>query len=490
MPEHKTQRRIAKSVRLARSARPRKRRHGDHDESLSSASLVKTDAAGPSQVTIRQLQSQLGNRRVYRLLHAPSESIIQRDGGGDIPGVGAPLVGLKRGDGVGFGNEGLRPRVQLLQQKLNEKMLANIEVDGMFGSLTEQSLREFQESEDLAPGPVIDPQTADLLMMAHRPSQAPATAPGTSSTSLEERMIPLAGEALTDCFLSVSNGGWDISMAGTHLFDLEDERKSNAGYRLQDAGLMLSEVDTNLRLAAHYMKASQKGSGKVPAGEKLEKAGESLSQSAKPVMTSGEILTGISDPAFQIAGELLKGCSSSFQESSVLLESAGLKLAGGSGESSSIGDPLVGLQRGDGLVAGTLHRQPRVSLLQQKLNERTSAGLIVDGKFGPQTGKALTDFQTSVGQSPQERIDRPTAQALRNTGVSSVPGVGGAGMDLADAGKRLVEASLKLSAAGTSLLAYQQKVFAGRSMVAGGSDLKDAGESMMRAGSFLAPVQP
>ncbi len=58
------------------------------------------------------------------------------------------------------------------------------------------------------------------------------------------------------------------------------------------------------------------------------------------------------------------------------------------------GNPLTGLKKGDGLVFGTFHLRPRVSLLQQKLNEKTFSGLQVDGMFGPKTMGALRLFRS------------------------------------------------------------------------------------------------
>ncbi len=62
----------------------------------------------------------------------------------DVSVVDNPLVGLKRGDGLVFGTWGLRPRVQLLQQRLNEKSGSFLVIDGMFGAKTGQALTYFK----------------------------------------------------------------------------------------------------------------------------------------------------------------------------------------------------------------------------------------------------------------------------------------------------------------------------------------------------------
>jgi peptidoglycan hydrolase-like protein with peptidoglycan-binding domain len=90
------------------------------------------------------------------------------------------------------------------------------------------------------------------------------------------------------------------------------------------------------------------------------------------------------------------------------------------------GNPLVGLKQGDGLVFGTFDRRTRVRILQQRLNEKTGAGLDEDGMFGPRTSEALATFQAGRGLPAIEPIDPDTADALMDRvapggGISGVP---------------------------------------------------------------------
>ncbi len=55
-----------------------------------------------------------------------------------------PIVGLKKGDGLVFGTWHLRPRVNLLQKKLNEKIASSLNPDGMFGTKTMAALNAFK----------------------------------------------------------------------------------------------------------------------------------------------------------------------------------------------------------------------------------------------------------------------------------------------------------------------------------------------------------
>jgi len=76
------------------------------------------------------------------------------------------------------------------------------------------------------------------------------------------------------------------------------------------------------------------------------------------------------------------------------------------------GNPLVGLTREDGIKWGTWERRPRVKLLQEKLNEKMMAALVIDGMFGPKVEKALNEFQISINAEQQNTVDKITADAL------------------------------------------------------------------------------
>ena len=341
MAEHEahgqTQRQASKDAEHARARRPRKQRRSDQEEGRPCASL-----AGPDPEMLLQLQSQVGNRAVTRtvtrLLHPPGAAVVQRDPEGDVavPGIGAPLVGLKRGDGLDYGSEAARPRVQLLQQKLNEKMRANILVDGRFGALTGQSLREFQESEALAVGDVVDPQTADLLMMERRPGGTAEIPPGANPPALEDKLLALSGDVLGDSAVSISNSGFDLIVAGSNLHDMEEGKKTQGGFHLEEAGLRFSNVTAALTLAAQFMQASQEGSGKIPAGEGLRQAGASLAESGAETWAAGEKLTGVPEAATAEAGAQLMDCSAALQAGSGFLMSAGVKLGPGGGENINL----------------------------------------------------------------------------------------------------------------------------------------------------------
>jgi hypothetical protein len=112
------------------------------------------------------------------------ESITQldeEDGTGDS--VGNPLVGLKNRDGLDYGTWDLRPRVKLLQDKLNQKMLAGLNIDGMFGDKTRQALQDFQLSIEVPPHDMVDQVTGDALMDRKKKEQPPTPVPPQPNTN-------------------------------------------------------------------------------------------------------------------------------------------------------------------------------------------------------------------------------------------------------------------------------------------------------------------
>ena len=171
-----------------------------HD--LMGAAVQRREMAPPGRAPVvahpmLQLQQVWGNRRVQRLVDDPAtlqdaargaetQPAQARDLSGVLPDngdgktaeappttEGNPLVGLTRGDGLDYGTWERRPRVKLLQTKLNEKMLAGLNVDGMFGPKTDGVLQEYQASIRVPPQSIVDTVTADALMDRKKAEKQP-----------------------------------------------------------------------------------------------------------------------------------------------------------------------------------------------------------------------------------------------------------------------------------------------------------------------------
>ena len=84
---------------------------------------------------------------------------------GDVSGdvSGDPIVGLKKGDGMKPGTEGLRPRVEDLQNRLRKTVAAIIDIDGKFGNETAGALSRFREGRSLPESDTVDEATASKL---------------------------------------------------------------------------------------------------------------------------------------------------------------------------------------------------------------------------------------------------------------------------------------------------------------------------------------
>jgi peptidoglycan hydrolase-like protein with peptidoglycan-binding domain len=136
-----------------------------------------------------QMQQQLGNVQTQRMWDKPVElgangQITQlQELNGTADTVGNPLVGLKHRDGLDWGTWERRPRVKMLQDKLNQKMLAGLGIDGMFGDKTRQALQEFQLSIDVVPHDLVDPVTADALMGKKKSETPPQPGPPEPSSA-------------------------------------------------------------------------------------------------------------------------------------------------------------------------------------------------------------------------------------------------------------------------------------------------------------------
>lgn len=98
-------------------------------------------------------------------------------GGGAVDAAVNPLVGLKRGDGLNYGTWDLRPRVKLLQHKLNEKTGAGLTVDGMWGPKTSAALESFMLGRSTVPAEIVDQDTADALLDRKKETPGPGPQP-------------------------------------------------------------------------------------------------------------------------------------------------------------------------------------------------------------------------------------------------------------------------------------------------------------------------
>ncbi len=141
------------------------------------------------------------------------------------------------------------------------------------------------------------------------------------------------------------------------------------------------------------------------------------------------------------------------------LGNAFARAAGGSEAPQVIGNPLVGLTLRDGMTPGTRDRRPRVERLQTALNQAGSYGLVVDGKFGPDTASALAGYRSERSLVHQDAVDADTADHLLGQeahtperGNADAARLDAAGELLSTAGSYVLAGAGQMRAAGDELV--------------------------------------
>lgn len=406
------------------------------------------------------LQQTVGNRAV--VLRAVGVAVQRQD---ELEGDGTPLVGLKRGDGLDPGTEDARPRVALLQQKLNEKMVANIAEDGMFGPRTEEVLGEFQQSVDRAPTGVVDTETADLLMTEGTPEPVAGPAGEVPHPQLVSAAMNLNTASLNDLV-----AGSFMLAAGNVI---QSDVASNGG-RLGAASMLVesaAHIDAASPLLAGAGLALQEGdeAGINKAGVELAAVSVKYQTAAIMISAAGSAFMGGNGLTDSAVGSQLMAFSTRLTDVAEALSEAADRLQAHRDPRSHVGDPIVGLRRGDGMVFGTFNRRDRVRILQTRLNDQAGAALDVDGMFGPLTTEALQAHQVAEGLPATERVDSATAKTLLDDEArGDVTSLTQAGAALETAGMNLSLATLFLDLAGTLLSSSPPQTITGEFLVASG----------------------
>ena len=217
-----------------------------------------------------------------------------------IAGSANPLVGLKRGDGLVFGTFERRPRVALLQEKLNDKGGAGLESDGMFGALTSDALAAFQAERGLAVQDQVDADTADALM----------------------------------------DGGAASAVSGPLPAGLRD-----AGVQIQAAAQLFAQVATDLVQAGANLQQVAIPTPSSGAGAALQAASSEIFASVSLFVASGQALieaagvdAGVASPTLRAAGAGLIGAEAAGLGASAQLTIAGANL----GSSTEIDERRAG----------------------------------------------------------------------------------------------------------------------------------------------------
>jgi peptidoglycan hydrolase-like protein with peptidoglycan-binding domain len=407
------------------------------DTVLSNGNQLNSPDVELRRAALKDAGRQHGNQFVMRLLKGAGG--IQRKSDAPAGLKGATLVGLQRGDGLNFGTFDRRPRVAILQQKLNEKMEAGLTADGKFGAKTEQILREFQESMEQPGSHIVDPVTADLLMSESTPDRPGKNMPtedknkvkstGTALNEAAEQLKKVGARHLTAAMKMAQGEGKALNVAGS--FFQGGEEMVNSAFLLAEAGKLLN--DGSLAQITE-------------AGLKMELSGDSLMRAGQHLKVAAETLASCKNRSYKVAAVGFGPFAAAVFSSGQNIKLSGqqfVRYAPPAVPGKQIGDPLVGLKQGDGITFGTWDRRPRVKELQSLIIINGGGGLKIDGMFGDNTTSGLIIVQIQNGIKPGNQVDLPTAQALRKGSMPDLPKIDPltrAGKHLEVAGKLLVDA--------------------------------------------------
>ena len=206
-------------------------------------------------------------------------------------GVDNPMVGLARGDGLALGTEERRPRVVQLQQRLNERMSAELATDGMFGPKTTEVLHEFQRSIRVPETDVVDQVTADALETGQI-GEAVAVPGGAE--------LQRAGELMSESGTSVFRAGVGLTSA-VNLTDITASRDVDlaAGGELTAAGQILQDAGRLLALAGQEFSSGSTQETTQVGGSNLTASGNLLGQAGVSFRGAGVALVTSAHPGDQ-----------------------------------------------------------------------------------------------------------------------------------------------------------------------------------------------
>lgn len=436
--------------------------HAPPPISMKEANQVLSDRM-PDHATARPLQQKAvlgmqqhyGNAYVQRLLTRRHQQVVQRREGVDPIGqeatrpeqepaettaptttaptptapletpatpsstVGNPLVGLKNGDGLNVGTFERRPRVKLLQQKLNEKMMAGLKADGMFGPKTGQVLQEFQLSIRKPAQEPVDADTADALMDVKKNEKPPDDLP--ASQELEDLMdsIWLQYQIMLKSQNDALNRLEKDLQSQENPTNLLAEILKKAGVKALDLVLfgqsdtlraLIKEVISTAEDLTQDEKETITGSGvdpifdaaKTPAEEKLKSVIDDLTAVETPPL----------DTFIEAQRAAITEASDSAQNTFLLETKPALRKPGSSQppQPTPVGDATAGDRR---LVRA---RKFRKAVADQKTNA-------FDKQYNESLSKwATTQAQNKLGTTPGKLFPEQTGTDM-SKGEEGVPGV-------------------------------------------------------------------
>jgi peptidoglycan hydrolase-like protein with peptidoglycan-binding domain len=283
-------------------------------------------------------------------------------------------------------------------------------VDGNFGPMTAQALREFQTRNGLAATGIVDQATAVALGVVSVPTVV--VRPGLQRNA--------TGSNVADLQRALVNSGISVIGGVDGVFGPATER-----------ALRQFQTERGLEVTGTVTEATAAALGGAPSsprpttatslvGLRVGANGDNVRLVQQSLLNAGITFPGGADGVF---GPATANALRVFQSR------AGIKVTGEVDEATATlltGQTLSAAPRTPaltpllGLTPGA--RGPQVTLLQRTL---MADGVTViggaDGVFGPATANALRQFQTKRGLTNSGVVDAPTATALATVVVETTP---------------------------------------------------------------------
>ncbi len=343
-----------------------------------------------------------------------------------LPAAQAPAV---RGDAIVAGLKvGARgDQVQRVQEML---ITAGVSVvggaDGVFGALTANAIKSFQNSRGIAATGTVDQATLDALAAAAGVAPAAPAAPTSPAALLQKGSL---GEAVKTAQQQLMSAGISVKGGADGVFGTNTAAAVSAFQ--QARGLPVTGAIDAATAAALAAPSSPAAAVSPLLGLKAGSLGTSVQQLQQALIAAGATVRGGADGIFGPAtSQALKdfqtsqglGVSGVVDDATVAALAAPRAPTSGSGSGTggtTVGFPIYG-EQGE-----------RVMALQGAL---VAAGIVlrggVDGDFGSGTSSAIMTFQQNKGLTVTGKVDAATAAALGITATGAPSGTVDSGVSI------------------------------------------------------------
>lgn len=335
---------------------------------------------------------------------------------GNAPAAVVPAV---RGEalvaGLKIGARG--PGVQRVQEML---LKAGVSVvggaDGVYGALTANAIRSFQNSQGLTATGTVDQATLDAL------SAASGTTPSAPAPAVLQRGS--LGEAVKFAQQQLMNAGITVKGGADGVFGTNTAAAVSAFQ--QARGLSVNGTIDAATAAALAAPSSPAAAVSPLLGLKSGSLGPSVQQLQQALIAAGVTVRGGADGIF---GPATSQALKAFQTSQGLTASGSVDDA----TVAALSAPKPAAPVGSGAVGFAIYGEhgSRVMALQAAL---AAAGVElrggVDGDFGSGTSSAIMTFQKNNGLNVTGKVDAPTAALLGITASGAPMGIVDSGVTI------------------------------------------------------------